>query len=93
LTLLNLNETPTNAPNPITNPTAGKAGSSVPTAGTPAAGPPVWKVLVLDQRTQDVLATILRVQDLRDVGVTLHVCVHSATRFNATYPAGCGIGS
>lgn len=36
-------------------------------------GPPVWKILVLDQQTKDVLATVLRVQDLRDVGVTLHV--------------------
>ncbi|KAF7784220.1 hypothetical protein Agabi119p4_385 [Agaricus bisporus var. burnettii] len=34
---------------------------------------PVWKILVLDQQTKDVLATVLRVQDLRDVGVTLHV--------------------
>ncbi|KAJ7632432.1 Sly1 vesicle trafficking sec1-like protein [Roridomyces roridus] len=40
-------------------------------------GPPVWKVLVLDQQTKDVLATVLRVQDLRDVGVTLHVQLHS----------------
>ncbi|KAJ7063113.1 Sec1-like protein [Mycena amicta] len=39
--------------------------------------PAVWKVLVLDQQTKDVLATVLRVQDLRDVGVTLHVQLHS----------------
>jgi len=49
--------------------------------GTSAAGTenelPVWKVLVLDDRTKDVLATVLRVQDLRDVGVTLHVQLHS----------------
>ena len=30
---------------------------------------------MLDQFTKDVIATVLRVQDLRDVGVTLHVCV------------------
>ncbi|KAF9011059.1 SLY1 protein [Cyathus striatus] len=48
------------------------------TANVPAlTGPPVWKVLVLDQQTKDVLATVLRVQDLRDVGVTLHVQLHS----------------
>ena len=40
-------------------------------------GPPVWKILILDQQTQDVLATVLRVQDIRDVGVTLHVQLHS----------------
>lgn len=34
---------------------------------------PTWKVLILDQRAQDVLATTLRVQDLRDNGVTLHM--------------------
>ena len=39
------------------------------------SGPTVWKVLVLDQFTKDVIATVLRVQDLRDVGVTLHVYV------------------
>jgi hypothetical protein len=32
-----------------------------------------WKVLVLDSRAQDVLATTLRVSDLRDNGVTLHM--------------------
>ena len=37
------------------------------------AGPTVWKVLILDNRSKDVLATVLRVQDLRDAGVTLHV--------------------
>lgn len=38
---------------------------------------PSWKVLVLDTRAQDVLATTLRVQDLRDQGVTLHLPLHS----------------
>jgi hypothetical protein len=38
-------------------------------------GPAVWKVLILDSRSKDVLATVMRVQDLRDVGVTLHVYV------------------
>nr|GAT43942.1 Sly1 vesicle trafficking sec1-like protein [Mycena chlorophos] len=64
LALLNLNNTP----------------DPLPTSGTktpPPSGPPVWKVLVLDQQTKDVLATVLRVQDLRDVGVTLHVQLHS----------------
>ena len=39
------------------------------------SGPPLWKILVLDQETKDILATVLRVQDLRDIGVTLHVYV------------------
>ncbi|KAG9076705.1 Vesicle trafficking between the ER and Golgi [Ceratobasidium sp. UAMH 11750] len=49
--------------------------------GTPAlqnqVAAPVWKVLVLDEQSKDVLATVLRVQDLRDSGVTLHVQLHS----------------
>lgn len=72
LTLLNLN-------NPVDTPgsTSLSTTKSTPNAlKVPApAGPPVWKVLVLDQHTKDVLATVLRVQDLRDVGVTLHVYV------------------
>ncbi|KAJ6547364.1 Sly1 vesicle trafficking sec1-like protein [Mycena capillaripes] len=69
LSLLNLNasaEVP---------PPSGKTGSGFKTPQP--TGPPVWKVLVLDQQTKDVLATVLRVQDLRDVGVTLHVQLHS----------------
>ncbi|GAA6043738.1 hypothetical protein JCM8097_000502 [Rhodosporidiobolus ruineniae] len=38
---------------------------------------PTWKVLVLDKVAQDVIATSLRVQDLRDNGVTLHMQLHS----------------
>lgn len=37
---------------------------------------PTWKVLVLDKVAQDVIATSLRVQDLRDQGVTLHMFVN-----------------
>ncbi|KAJ7285651.1 Sly1 vesicle trafficking sec1-like protein [Mycena rebaudengoi] len=69
LSLLNLNS-PAEAPPP-----SNKAGSGFKTPQP--TGPPVWKVLVLDQQTKDVLATVLRVQDLRDVGVTLHVQLHS----------------
>lgn len=43
------------------------AGSSIPKA------PPVWKVLVMDQTSTDILSTSLRVQDLRENGVTLHL--------------------
>ncbi|KAI0686071.1 Sec1-like protein [Cytidiella melzeri] len=72
LTLLNLNEPPDGAGNILSKPSLAGSKVSVP------QGPPVWKILVLDQYTKDVLATILRVQDLRDVGVTLHVQLHSA---------------
>jgi cellobiose phosphorylase len=36
---------------------------------------PTWKVLIMDKLAQDILATSLRVQDLRDQGVTLHMLV------------------
>ncbi|TBU63829.1 Sec1-like protein [Dichomitus squalens] len=73
LTLLNLNNPVEPSSNPIQP--AGKGTATLKVASP--AGPPVWKVLVLDQYTKDVLATVLRVQDLRDVGVTLHVQLHS----------------
>jgi sec1 family domain-containing protein 1 len=75
LSLLNLN-TPTEPSTTATTTTQPSSGRSTPSLKVPpASGPPIWKILILDQRTKDVLATVLRVQDLRDVGVTLHVYV------------------
>ena len=59
--------------------------SRPPTAGSSSAaksidvpqGPPTWKVLVMDKTSQDILATSMRVQDLRDNGVTLHMQLHT----------------
>ncbi|KAG1893585.1 Sec1-like protein [Suillus fuscotomentosus] len=75
LALLNLNAP--SDPSPVQRPgtPSGKASTGLKIPAV--TGPPVWKVLVLDQQTKDVLATVLRVQDLRDVGVTLHVQLHS----------------
>lgn len=67
--MLNLN-TPVE-PSVSTVLASGKAASGLKVPA--ATGPPVWKILVLDQETKDILATVLRVQDLRDIGVTLHV--------------------
>ncbi|GJJ07194.1 hypothetical protein Clacol_001394 [Clathrus columnatus] len=63
LSLLNLNASTDTTP----------ASKSQKELNVPNAVLPVWKILVLDQTTKDILATVLRVQDLRDVGVTLHV--------------------
>ena len=41
------------------------------------AAPPVWKILIMDPTSTDILATSLRVQDLRENGVTLHLQLHS----------------
>ncbi|GJE85860.1 Sec1-like protein [Phanerochaete sordida] len=75
LTLLNLNNSIDPSSNPLTNITKSNPTSTKPIS---PPGPAVWKVLILDQYTKDILATVLRVQDLRDVGVTLHVQLHSS---------------
>ncbi|KAF7436427.1 Vesicle trafficking between the ER and Golgi [Pleurotus ostreatus] len=83
LTLLNLN-TPVDPPSSSTPSTTALSksnsnsshGSKSP-AIPQASGPPVWKILILDPPTQSILATVLRVSDLREAGVTLHVPLHS----------------
>ncbi|SCV72742.1 BQ2448_4279 [Microbotryum intermedium] len=58
---------------------AGGAGAGG-AAGAVVAAPgvlPTWKVLVMDKVAQDIIATSLRVQDLREQGVTLHMQLHA----------------
>jgi len=38
---------------------------------------PSWKVLVYDKTGQDILGPLLSVKELRDLGVTLHLLLHS----------------
>ncbi|CAL1268751.1 unnamed protein product [Larinioides sclopetarius] len=38
---------------------------------------PVWKVLVYDRYGQDIISPLLSVKDLREMGVTLHLLLHS----------------
>lgn len=38
---------------------------------------PVWKVLVYDRSGQDILSPLLSVKELRELGVTLHMLLHS----------------
>lgn len=79
LTLLNLNQTP---------PSASSSSDPYPRPKSPSSfdenihGPLVWKVLILDELSKDVLATSLRVQDLREQGVTLHMWVTSMSHGN-----------
>lgn len=91
LSMLNFNQPPTHLPGSNGSSSGSGSGSvngnnsrsalpgmsSDPSTSAPL---PTWKVLVLDQRAQDVLATTLRVQDLRDAGVTLHMWVQLCTR-------------
>jgi hypothetical protein len=36
-------------------------------------GDPIWKVLVFDNKGRDVISSVLRVNDLRSWGVTIHL--------------------
>ncbi|KDE05853.1 hypothetical protein MVLG_03796 [Microbotryum lychnidis-dioicae p1A1 Lamole] len=59
---------------------AGGVGGAGGAAGAVVAGSgvvPTWKVLVMDKVAQDIVATSLRVQDLREQGVTLHMQLHA----------------
>ena len=38
-------------------------------------GEPIWKVLVFDDLGRDVISSVLRVNDLRSKGVTIHLSV------------------
>ena len=38
-------------------------------------GEPIWKVLVFDNLGRDVISSVLRVQDLRNFGITIHLYV------------------
>ncbi|KAI1824614.1 sec1 protein [Xylaria intraflava] len=44
-----------------------------------AEGEPIWKVLVFDDLGRDVISSVLRVSDLRSMGVTMHMHI-SAVR-------------
>lgn len=41
-------------------------------------GDPIWKVLVFDDLGRDVISSVLRVNDLRTWGVTMHMYVIQA---------------
>ena len=38
---------------------------------------PTWKVLIYDKTGQNIIGPLLSVKDLRDLGVTLHLSLHS----------------
>jgi hypothetical protein len=50
------------------------SGLAVPTAPIlNSDGDPIWKVLVFDDLGRDVISSVLRVNDLRTWGVTMHM--------------------
>lgn len=47
-------------------------------------GDPIWKVLVFDDLGRDVISSVLRVNDLRTWGVTMHMYVEEITFMGAS---------
>ncbi|RDA82774.1 hypothetical protein CP532_0411 [Ophiocordyceps camponoti-leonardi (nom. inval.)] len=43
-----------------------------------ADGNPIWKVLVFDDLGRDVISSVMRVSDLRSMGITMHMHISSA---------------
>jgi hypothetical protein len=43
-----------------------------------ADGNPIWKVLVFDDLGRDVISSVMRVSDLRSMGVTMHLHISNA---------------
>ncbi|GJN67863.1 golgi transport protein Sly1 [Purpureocillium lilacinum] len=43
-----------------------------------ADGNPIWKVLVFDDLGRDVISSVMRVSDLRSMGITMHMHIASA---------------
>ena len=68
--ILNLNETvdPSETDEPHAN---GTVASTAPILT--AEGEPIWKVLVFDDLGRDVISSVLRVSDLRSMGITMHM--------------------
>lgn len=70
--MLNLNHEP-----PHEDPTTGLAPKSTPILNED--GDPIWKVMVFDNLGRDVISSVLRVNDLRSWGITIHLLGTSFT--------------
>lgn len=71
--ILNLNRTSSESTSIHHDPAA--ANGLIPQA-TPilnSDGDPIWKVLVFDNLGRDIISSVLRVNDLRGWGVTIHL--------------------
>ncbi|KAJ4295167.1 Vesicle trafficking between the ER and Golgi [Kalmusia sp. IMI 367209] len=56
------------------------ANNALPAANTPIlseTGEPIWKVLVFDDFSRDVVSSVLRVNDLRAWGVTIYLSINT----------------
>ncbi|KAJ6018672.1 hypothetical protein N7499_010136 [Penicillium canescens] len=74
--LLNLNHDPQPTDdNTIDHSAGGLISHSTPILNED--GDPIWKVLVFDNMGRDVISSVLRVNDLRAWGITIHLNLHS----------------
>ena len=81
--MLNLNHYSEESTNGQSDQTPG-SGLAVPSAPIlNSDGEPIWKVLVFDDLGRDVISSVLRVNDLRTWGVTMHMYV-SDTKLEVT---------
>ncbi|KAI6084682.1 Sec1-like protein [Hypoxylon rubiginosum] len=72
--ILNLNETVDQTDEDDSHPNGLAPAGPILTAN----GEPIWKVLVFDDLGRDVISSVLRVNDLRSMGVTMHMHVSAA---------------
>lgn len=61
--------------------------STVPGVQQQSSDAEVYKVLVLDRQTKDIIAPLLRVSDLRRQGITLHLMIDAERHSIADVPA------
>ncbi|PHH82397.1 hypothetical protein CDD82_6162 [Ophiocordyceps australis] len=73
--ILNLNETVA-SDEPAETQTNGLLAPVAPILD--ADGNPIWKVLVFDDLGRDVISSVMRVSDLRSMGITMHMHISSA---------------
>ncbi|KXT15177.1 hypothetical protein AC579_3927 [Pseudocercospora musae] len=71
--ILNLNHAASDSNDSALDRTAPNALTSKSTPILNADGEPIWKVLVFDKLGQDVISSVLRVNDLRSWGITIHL--------------------
>ena len=74
--ILNLNHLPSSASTNGHDPAAANGPTPQSTPVLNSDGDPIWKVLVFDDLGRDVISSVLRVNDLRGFGVTIHLYLH-----------------
>lgn len=73
--ILNLNNLPQESADTHHDPSAANGLIPKSTPILNSDGEPIWKVLVFDNLGRDVISSVLRVNDLRGWGITIHLYV------------------